>query len=1388
MRHTSLLLPVSLVFFAAACSDKGDDGTPTDGTTFEGNQAPTVSITSHLEGDTEREGYPFTISGQAADTDHDNADLTVAIFAGDEALCEGIAIDDDGSYACDADLSPGNVELRAVVTDADGATGSAAVQITIAATDAPEARLDAPAPGNDPFYADVVVDVAGFAADAETGPDALDITLSSDIDPDVDFGLTIDGDGNLAGSAILSEGIHTLTLTVTDETGKTGQDSVTIEVGPNNTAPLCAITGPVDGGVSESGDTVEFAAEVSDPDVGPDSITVTWDSDVDGPLADGTAADTTTFAATLSDGSHTITLVAQDEVGAICSTTITHIVGVAPTVAISSPLDGGFINEGDTIELVADFTDTDGDVSAATVTWTDDLGNTLAVVNPATDGTMTPAEVNNLAPGARTITAMIEDADGLTASQSISILVNGKPSAPGISLASATPGTEDDLVASIDVDSVDPEGSAVTYRYTWFKDGVEVTDQTAATVPASATSRGESWSVAVVANDGAVDGDATVANAVIANTTPIADSVVIDSDSATASDDLSCVATGIDADGDPVAFTYAWSVDGVSAGTGDILAAGAFAKGNSVVCTATPDDGFTTGAAVASSAVIIRNTAPEVDSGALTPNPATAVDALTCSGVASDLDGDSTTLSYAWWVNSADTGVSGSSLDPAYFSRGDEIFCRITANDGTDDSAFFDTAPVTITNTVPVVDSVAINPDPATTSDDLTCLATGSDDDGDALTFSYTWTVNGIGAGSGETLSSTAFSKGDVIGCEATANDTFDTSAGVTAPTITIGNSAPAIDSVEVTPSVARAGEPLACSVTSSDPDGDSLTTSYSWTVNGIDAGITSATFAGSVVRDDQIICTAEVSDGTDSSGATASAPLTISNTEPTISSISLSTTSPTASDDITCNVTGSDADGDTVTYTYEWLVNGVDMGIIASTLPAGAFSKGDSIACRATPSDGTVDGAWAQTGFATAIDSPPELSSVSISPATPNTQDDLTCVASASDADGDAITYTYAWTQNGVAAGTSATIPAAATTKGDVFACTATPIADGVSGASDTSSTATIANSTPSITSLAMSPSTPFTDSTITATAAATDGDGDAVSLTYEFAVNGATVQSGASNTLASSFFTRDDTVLVTVTPNDGTESGATDSAGVTIANSPPTAPVVVIDPEAPGESDDLICDIDTPSTDADGDVISYLIDWEVDGVEYTGVTTTSFEGDDTVPSSETAAGEEWTCYVSAVDGFDTGPEGSASDTVLSNQAVFDITAAELVIDGFTCTGGDLTLFGDPGDQWGADWSDTDSRTPASVTIEFEYGFAFGGGGARDVYLNGVLVDTITVPAGGSCPSSSIGSITVNDPALVTNYIVGGANSLRIDSDPAAPEGPIQMGSGNYITVTVDY
>jgi hypothetical protein len=139
-----------------------------------------------------------------------------------------------------------------------------------------------------------------------------------------------------------------------------------------------------------------------------------------------------------------------------------------------------------------------------------------------------------------------------------------------------------------------------------------------------------------------------------------------------------------------------------------------------------------------------------------------------------------------------------------------------------------------------------------------------------------------------------------------------------------------------------------------------------------------------------------------------------------------------------------------------------------------------------------------------------PSGAAIAIEPAAPADADDLRCVivTEATDPNGDAVTYAYAWTKNGADAGlTTDTVSEALTTGGDTWTCTVTPTDGALSGA-PASATVTVAqgNRAPSAPTVSISPAAPTDDDVLTCVidTESVDPDGDTVNYSYAWSVDG--------------------------------------------------------------------------------------------------------------------------------------------------------------------------------------------------------------------------------------------------------------------------------------------
>ncbi len=214
-----------------------------------------------------------------------------------------------------------------------------------------------------------------------------------------------------------------------------------------------------------------------------------------------------------------------------------------------------------------------------------------------------------LKPGKVTVQVAVFDAMGESATASRTLLVNQAPGAPQVAILPAAPTTADALTAVLVAPAQDPESGSLLpsqHVWAWEVNGDLAVDLTGTTVPAERTKKGELWAVRVWASDGGAVGPAAEATVAIANAAPELAFVAIAPQLPTVADTLLCIgAPAFDADGEPVAASYQWTVDGVVLAVpatwsalplaevvdGVLQPAVAAKAGQTVVCTVSLSDG-----------------------------------------------------------------------------------------------------------------------------------------------------------------------------------------------------------------------------------------------------------------------------------------------------------------------------------------------------------------------------------------------------------------------------------------------------------------------------------------------------------------------------------------------------------------------------------------------------------------------------------------------------------------------------------------------------------------------------------------------------------------------------------------------------------------------------
>ena len=393
--------------------------------------------------------------------------------------------------------------------------------------------------------------------------------------------------------------------------------------------------------------------------------------------------------------------------------------------------------------------------------------------------------------------------------------------------------------------------------------------------------------------------------------------------------------------------------------------------------------------------------------------------AVTATALANDADGDALVYTI---VESTQSGtLSGTAPDYTYTPNADfqgiDSF-TFTVNDGNADS---NVGTVTIT-VLPVNDAPVADDQSLTTDEDqaLPVILTGSDPDGDSLSFAVT-TQPQNGSLSGTAPDLTYTPNADFNGSDSftfTVNDgQLDSNVATVSITVNPLNDAPvAVDSAAVTDEDQSIATPLSAS----DPDGDAITYNIAtqpqngnlsgdapdlvYTPNANFNGLDSFTF---IVNDGQL----------DSNLATVSITVNPLNDAPVAVDSAVVTDEDQA---VATPLTASDPDGDAITYNIATQPQNGSLSGDAPDLvytPNANFNGLDSFTFIVN--DGQLDSNLATVSITVnpLNDAPVAVDSAAVT----DEDQSIATPLSASDPDGDAITYVIATQpQNGILSGTA--------------------------------------------------------------------------------------------------------------------------------------------------------------------------------------------------------------------------------------------------------------------------------------------------------------------------------------------------------------------------------
>ena len=668
----------------APATNKDNSG---GGTTDDANAKPVAEITSHQNGASVGEGETITLTGSATDAEDGATELVGSWHGGGQELCAPAALGADGTSECEVAIAIQDALITFSVIDTGKFIGTAELSLDIVPTEAPACEISSPA-NNDTFTADDVITFTATVADKEDKARDLivyweDVLDGTTVDtPALDT--TPDADGVVSGSSTMIAGDHTIYCQVTDTTGKSSYTYVNYTVTEGNAAPTVSILTPTEDEVVNEGDEIVFTAVVSDDSTAADALSLAWEDSVDGVL-DYTPADAAGDAGfstgALTAGEHVVTLSATDTEGKIGTATVTFDVNSLPTMpTVSISPASPYTNDDLTVHIDADSTDADGGTITYTYAWW-------------RNGVLTGETGASVAASVTTRgdewTVMVTPDDGSGSGPAGSATVTVGNTAPVLADASLSPDPayEGDTLTCAPGATSDIDGDSVSVIYGWMVNGTVIAD-TGSTLDSSSWSSGDTVQCMATPDDGDAVGSSVSSNVVtIANSLPVTTAPTITPSPAKVTSALTCTpGSTTDADGtSSFTYTYAWTVDGVDAGvSSSTLVAGTAVKGQSVVCTVTPNDGSADGTAMASSAETIQNSTPTAPVVAVSPSEPEDGDDLTCSIVApsADADGDGVSYTYSWEVDGSDAGIYSATVPESSTAVGDAWTCSVVGGDG----------------------------------------------------------------------------------------------------------------------------------------------------------------------------------------------------------------------------------------------------------------------------------------------------------------------------------------------------------------------------------------------------------------------------------------------------------------------------------------------------------------------------------------------------------------------------------------------------------------------------------------------------------------------------------------------------------------------------------
>ncbi|MFK7931253.1 MAG: hypothetical protein AB8H79_23925 [Myxococcota bacterium] len=534
-------------------------------------------------------------------------------------------------------------------------------------------------------------------------------------------------------------------------------------VGCANALPSVTLDAPTDPALYADL-PIAVSARVTDDNHDRSELIVRWISDRDGLISGPQDIDESGNIAgelSLSPGLHVLSIEVEDPREDIVTASVALDVAATntpPKCRFTSPSDGLSSLSGSTIEIGVEVGDVDIGAQALTVALSSDLDGDLGALEVDADGLATMSRA--LSDGTHRLSLSATDELGALCETSL-LYTLGNP--PSVQITSPGTGFIEDIGEMIALSGLvsDDTDAPADLVVEWRTDAIGVlwtrpSDESGTVVASTDTlPRGpHRITLRATDSDGFYSEDSIE---LLVNGPPTAPVVRLAEGPATDEPLVAeIVEASTDAEGDTLTTTYAWYLDDVLVPdlTEATVPAERTLRDQAWRVEVWAGDGRLEGErGVASTGIV--NTAPIVDSVALSPTSPMTNDVVSAAVESSDLDMDTVSYAFEWSVNgTVVAGASGPSLDGAsYFDKGDTVSVSVTPSDDALSGAALASTAVTVINSPPSLPEVAIDPTWTFGDEDASCVIVEDavDADGDTVTYTITWEGDGTAYPSGFT-------------------------------------------------------------------------------------------------------------------------------------------------------------------------------------------------------------------------------------------------------------------------------------------------------------------------------------------------------------------------------------------------------------------------------------------------------------------------------------------------------------------------------------------------------------------------------------------------------------------------------------------------------------